>query len=122
MRNWRMGCLQTLTAGELTIVVNTGDDFDYFGLAISPDLDTVCYTIAGMANPDTGWGQKDESWSTFGAMEKIGAPTWFMLGDKDLATHLERTRLLKNGSTLSEITRLFCDKWGVKHKYYSNDQ
>ncbi len=109
------GFAKILQPGELTIVVNTGDDFKYFGLAISPDLDTVCYTLAGMANPNTGWGQNDETWNTLTQLKLLDAPTWFSLGDRDLATHLERTRLLNNGIKLSEITKAFCDKWGVAH-------
>jgi LPPG:FO 2-phospho-L-lactate transferase len=104
------GCLP---ADRLTVVVNTGDDFEHFGLKISPDLDTVCYTLAGLANPETGWGQKDETWRVLEGLEKLGGPAWFRLGDRDLATHLERTRRLEAGQPLSQITRDFCLAWGV---------
>lgn len=98
---------------DLTVIVNTGDDFIHLGLQICPDLDTVCYTLAGIANPDTGWGRKDESWAVISQVERLGGPTWFRLGDQDLATHLERTRLLHAGQSLSEVTRSFCEAWGV---------
>ncbi|RCK77071.1 MAG: Lactyl (2) diphospho-(5')guanosine:7,8-didemethyl-8-hydroxy-5-deazariboflavin 2-phospho-L-lactate transferase [Anaerolineae bacterium] len=107
------GLARCLSPQELTIVVNTGDDFVHFGLKICPDLDTVCYTLAGLANPETGWGRAGETWNTLRALEVLEAPTWFQLGDLDLATHLERTRRLREGETLSEVTRFFCQRWGV---------
>jgi LPPG:FO 2-phospho-L-lactate transferase len=106
---------QCLPPENLTIIVNTGDDFVHWGLNISPDLDTVCYTLAGLSNPVTGWGRMDESWTVFEQMERLGADAWFRLGDKDLATHLERTRRLRAGEPLSSITRDFCQRWGVRH-------
>jgi LPPG:FO 2-phospho-L-lactate transferase len=108
------GLAQAIPAENLTVIVNTGDDFDHLGLRICPDLDTVCYTLAGMANPDTGWGLSGESWHALESIEKLGGPTWFALGDHDLGTHLERTRRLNSGDSLSAITRKFCQKWGVK--------
>jgi LPPG:FO 2-phospho-L-lactate transferase len=107
------GMHQVLPTGSLSICVNTGDDFEAFGLAISPDLDTVCYTLAGIANPETGWGLEGETFKALDAIEKLGGPSWFTLGDKDLATHLERTRLLREGMTLGQITTRFCKKWGI---------
>ncbi|GAB4503369.1 MAG: 2-phospho-L-lactate transferase [Anaerolineales bacterium] len=109
------GLAQLLSPQDLTIIVNTGDDFEHFGLYISPDLDTVCYTLAGLANPVTGWGRADETWNALDGLKRLGAPDWFALGDRDLATHLERTRRLKEGQTLSQITRAFCQAWGVRH-------
>jgi len=109
------GLAQILSPDDLTIIVNTGDDFIHYGLSISPDLDTVCYTLAGMANPSTGWGLRDESWNTNNQLKKFDNPVWFQLGDKDLATHLERTRLLKDGMPLSVITNKFCKIWGIRH-------
>ena len=109
------GLAQIAKPENLTVIVNTGDDFVHWGLNISPDLDTVCYTLAGLANPVTGWGRMDESWNVFEQMERLGAEAWFRLGDKDLATHLERTRRLKNGEPLSSITRDFCARWGIRH-------
>jgi len=107
------GLARIVDPADLTVIVNTGDDFIHLGLQICPDLDTVCYTLAGIANPDTGWGRKDESWAVISQIERLGGPTWFRLGDQDLATHLERTRWLQTGQTLSEITRSFCEAWGV---------
>ncbi len=109
------GLALILQPGELTVVVNTGDDFEHYGLKISPDLDTVCYTLAGISNPATGWGREGESWRVLAELEKLGGETWFRLGDLDLATHLERTRRLKKGDLLTEITRDFCRKWGIRH-------
>jgi LPPG:FO 2-phospho-L-lactate transferase len=109
------GLAHILSPEDLTIIVNTGDDFEHLGLYISPDLDTVCYTLAGLANPETGWGRVDESWNTIANIEKLGGPNWFRLGDQDIATHLERTRRLKEGQPLSQITKDFCKAWGIKH-------
>ncbi len=109
------GLAQILPPEALTIIVNTGDDFVHWGLHISPDLDTVCYTLAGLANPLTGWGRMEETWNVFAQMERLGAETWFRLGDKDLATHLERTRRLRSGEPLSSITRDFCARWDIRH-------
>jgi LPPG:FO 2-phospho-L-lactate transferase len=109
------GLAQILKPEELTIIVNTGDDFDHYGLYISPDLDTVCYTLAGLANPETGWGRVNESWNAFENFSKLGGLDWFRLGDQDLGTHLERTRRLKEGQSLSQITKDFCKAWGIQH-------
>jgi len=108
------GLAQILPPDDLTVIVNTGDDFEHLGLYISPDLDTVCYTLAGLANFETGWGRANETWNSFTNLEKLGGPVWFRLGDQDIATHLERTRRLKAGGTLSKITQDFCKAWGVK--------
>jgi LPPG:FO 2-phospho-L-lactate transferase len=109
------GLASILPPENLSIIVNTGDDFEHLGLYICPDLDTVCYTLAGIANPDTGWGRADETWHTMENLENLGGPAWFRLGDSDLATHMERTRLFKSGQVLSEITTHLCAAWGVKH-------
>ncbi len=109
------GLAQILKPEELTVIVNTGDDFEHYGLYICPDLDTVCYTLAGRANPETGWGREGESWNAFENASELGGPDWFKLGDKDLGTHLERTRRLKAGDSLSQITRDFCEAWGIQH-------
>ena len=109
------GLAQILSPDELTIIVNTGDDFEHLGLSISPDLDTVFYTLAGLANPLTGWGRIDESWNAAENIAKLGGETWFRLGDRDLGTHLERSHRLRNGDTLSAITRGFCKAWGIEH-------
>ena len=109
------GLAQILPPEELTIIVNTGDDFEHLGLSISPDLDTVCYTLAGLANPVTGWGRVDETWHAAENIATLGGQTWFRLGDRDLGTHLERTHRLRNGDSLSSITRDFCKAWGIEH-------
>ena len=98
---------------ELTVVVNTGDDFEHLGLHISPDLDTVMYTLAGIANPATGWGIADETWSTLEQVARLGGPDWFKLGDKDLATHILRTQRLRRGDRLTDITADFCRALGI---------
>jgi LPPG:FO 2-phospho-L-lactate transferase len=109
------GLAQILPPEDLTVIVNTGDDFEHLGLYICPDLDTVCYTLAGLANPETGWGRVNETWNTISNVETLGGPAWFRLGDQDIATHLERTRRLKEGQSLSQITKDFCKAWGIQH-------
>ncbi len=99
---------------QLTIVVNTGDDFEHLGLHISPDLDTVMYTLAGLNDTQQGWGIAGETWHFMHALEQLGGPTWFRLGDRDLATHVERTRRLRAGEPLSSITRDLCARLGVR--------
>lgn len=112
------GLAAILPPSQLSVVVNTGDDFEYLGLQISPDLDTVCYTLAGIANPTTGWGQQDERWVTYNALASLGGPDWFRLGDRDLATHLFRTEALRTGQTLSAVTNALCDVWGITHPVF----
>ena len=109
------GLAQNLKHDELTIIVNTGDDFEHYGLYVCPDLDTVCYTLAGLANPETGWGRVNETWNVIENTTKLGGPDWFRLGDSDLGTHLERTRRMKAGDSLTQITSHFCTAWGIEH-------
>ena len=99
---------------ELIAIVNTGDDTVLHGLHISPDLDTVMYSLAGADNPETGWGLAGETWQAMAALERLGGPTWFSLGDKDLATHLYRTGRLAEGGSLSQITQELCAGFGVE--------
>ena len=99
--------------GKLTVIANTGDDFEHLGLSISPDLDTLLYALAGLDNRESGWGRRDESWNFMAEIEALGGETWFRLGDKDLATHIERTRRLRAGEALSAITADFCRRLGV---------
>jgi LPPG:FO 2-phospho-L-lactate transferase len=108
-----LGLQRVLPPGKLTVIANTGDDFEHLGLSISPDLDTLLYTLANLDNRETGWGRSGESWNFMAALEVLGGETWFRLGDKDLATHVERTRRLLAGETLSEITAAFCRRFGV---------
>jgi len=107
------GLYRTLPPDSLTVIVNTGDDFDHLGLRICPDLDTVCYTLAGLANPETGWGRADETWNCIASISVLGGSSWFRLGDRDLATHLERTQRLRSGQPLSQVTHDFCQAWGI---------
>jgi LPPG:FO 2-phospho-L-lactate transferase len=109
-----LGLDRTLPPDCLMVVCNTGDDFEHLGLSISPDLDTVMYTLAGVANAETGWGRAGETWSFMRALEQLGGETWFRLGDTDLATHVERTRRLAAGESLSAVTGDFCRRLGVR--------
>ena len=108
-----LGLARVLDDGQLTVVGNTGDDFHHVGLAISPDLDTLLYTLAGLADPVRGWGRRDESWQFMQALEQLGGPTWFRLGDADLALHVERTRRLAAGESLSQLTDALRRRLGV---------
>ncbi len=109
------GLARVLPPDDLLIVVNTGDDFRHLGLCISPDIDTVTYTLAGREDPVTGWGLASESWNVMAALEALDGETWFRLGDKDIATHLERTRRLDAGKTLSAVTTALARRFGIAH-------
>jgi LPPG:FO 2-phospho-L-lactate transferase len=108
-----LGLYRILPPDALTIIVNTGDDFEHLGLAISPDLDTLLYTLSGQDNPELGWGRRGETWNFMAALEALGGETWFRLGDGDLATHIERTRRLNSGESLSAITDDFRRRLGI---------
>src|SRR5690242_12860474 len=108
-----LGLYRVLRPDALTVVANTGDDFEHLGLAISPDIDTLLYTLAGLDNPETGWGRRDETWTFMAALGALGGETWFKLGDGDLATHVERTRRLAGGESLSQITDDFRRRLGI---------
>jgi LPPG:FO 2-phospho-L-lactate transferase len=99
------GLAKAAGAQQLTVIVNTADDFVLHGLHISPDVDTVMYALAGIANPETGWGIQGDTWENFGMLERYNNQPWFRLGDRDLATHLLRTEMMNEGATLSEVTR-----------------
>ena len=107
------GLAQCVAPGALSVIVNTADDFHHLGLAISPDLDTVMYTLAGLENPEQGWGLSGETWAFMEAIGRLGGETWFQLGDRDLATHVERTRRLAAGETLAHVTATLADALGV---------
>lgn len=109
------GLAEVLGPKELTVVVNTGDDFEHLGLAISPDLDTVMYTLAGISDAVRGWGLEGESWNFMQQLEKLGGEAWFRLGDRDLATHVQRTQCLREGLSLSRATQLLCASLGLTH-------
>ncbi|HJM07574.1 MAG TPA: 2-phospho-L-lactate transferase [SAR324 cluster bacterium] len=109
-----LGLEHVFNSSNLMIAGNTGDDFKHFGLHISPDLDTLLYTLSGKSDTERGWGLSNETWSFMEAMGEMGGETWFQLGDRDLATHVERTRRLNEGENLSSITSSFCKIFGVK--------
>jgi LPPG:FO 2-phospho-L-lactate transferase len=109
------GLAELLKPDELTVVVNTGDDFEHLGLSISPDLDTVMYTLAGICDPVRGWGLAGESWNFMQQLEALGGEAWFRLGDRDLATHVLRTQRLHAGESLSHATRALCASLGLVH-------
>lgn len=108
-----LGLQHVLAPGELTVAVNTGDDFEHLGLAISPDVDTLLYTLSGVSNPELGWGRAGDSWNFMAEIERLGGETWFRLGDKDLAVHIERTRRLAAGESLAAITADFARRFGI---------
>ncbi|MDF3075608.1 MAG: hypothetical protein K0S54_3275 [Alphaproteobacteria bacterium] len=111
-----VGLSKVLGADELQIVVNTGDDFWHLGLAISPDVDSVLYALAGLNDAERGWGRAGETWNFMAALEKLGAPTWFKLGDLDLATHVWRTERLLQADTLSDVTAELARRLGVARR------
>jgi len=113
-----LGLRDILDEESLAIVVNTGDDEEFFGLHVSPDLDTVMYTLGGIANPDTGWGISGETFRSLNRLRQYGAETWFNLGDLDMATHIRRTQLLGQGNTLSEVTNSLCSSLGIAHSIF----
>jgi len=108
-----LGLSRVLPPGALTIIANTGDDFEHLGLRISPDVDTLMYVLAGLDNPQTGWGRRDETWSFMATIAALGGADWFRLGDRDLATHVERTRRLAAGETLGAIVDDFGRRLGI---------
>ena len=108
-----LGLSRILPADDLIVVANVGDDFEHLGLHISPDADTLMYTLAGLDNSKLGWGRQDETWAFMETLTALGGEDWFRLGDCDLAVHVERTRRLRQGETLSAITADFCRRLGV---------
>lgn len=110
------GLAAALDPPTLTIIVNTGDDFEHLGLTLCPDIDTVLYTLAGLHDKERGWGRANETWNFMTAVAEVGAETWFQLGDKDLATHLRRSDLLRSGKSLSEVTAMLATAFGVNHR------
>lgn len=118
-----LGLAQLLRPEQLAFVVNTGDDFQHLGLHISPDIDTLVYTLSALSNTETGWGRRDESWQFMDALAQLGGETWFRLGDRDLAMHIERSRRLAAGETLTQITVALALALGLRHRVLpmSND-
>lgn len=118
-----LGLSKILSEDELAFIVNTADDFEHLGLQVSPDIDTLVYTLADQNNLETGWGRRDDSWQFMSALAALGGETWFRLGDKDLAMNVERTRRLKRGDSLGQVTAALAKSLGVRHKILpmSND-
>mgnify|MGYP001221512017 CR=1 FL=1 len=119
-----LGLSKLLGPADLSFVVNTGDDFTYLGFPISPDIDTLVYTLSGTSNTETGWGRSEEGWQFMQALKEMGSETWFALGDKDLAMHVERRRLLNAGTTLTATTAALASAFGITHRILpmSNDR
>ncbi len=111
-----LGLAHELPPEDALFVVNTGDDFRHLGLTICPDIDTLTYTLADEANPDTGWGRRDETWQFMDALRSLGGPDWFNLGDRDLAIHVLRTDRLAGGATLTEVTADIHARFGIRHR------
>jgi LPPG:FO 2-phospho-L-lactate transferase len=107
------GLAAVVDPSTITAIVNTGDDFELHGLAISPDLDTVTYTLAGEVNPETGWGLRGETWTVMEELAARGGQAWFRLGDRDLATHLYRTQRRREGAPLGRISAELAASWGI---------
>ncbi len=118
-----MGLSQVLSPEEVVFAVNTGDDFEHLGLHISPDIDSLTYALADQNNTELGWGRQGETWQFIETLEALGGESWFRLGDKDLALHIQRTELLKAGANLTEATTRISQKLGVQHRILpmSND-
>ncbi len=108
-----LGLDRILAPGQLTVIANTGDDFEHLGLSISPDVDTLLYTLGGRDDPQRGWGRRAETWTFMQALAELGGETWFQLGDGDLATHIERSRRLRQGESLSAITQDFARRFAI---------
>lgn len=110
------GLVQVVDPTELTVIVNTGDDEDFYGLRVCPDIDTILYTLSGNHDEKRGWGLKDETYAVLNQLQKLGNDTWFTLGDKDFATHIHRTHLLQKGISLTEVTRNLADHFAIPFK------
>src|SRR5262249_17958567 len=108
------GLRQVVPPEQLTIIVNTGDDHEWWGLYVSPDIDSIIYVLAGILSPERGWGVRGDTFHCLQAMKELGEPSWFSVGDRDLATHLLRTQWLSTGRTLTEVTRIIAEKLGVR--------
>jgi LPPG:FO 2-phospho-L-lactate transferase len=111
-----LGLSRILPDDRLTAIVNTGDDFEHLGLPISPDLDTLMYTLAGTVDEETGWGRGHETWNFMAALDELGGETWFRIGDRDLATHVCRAQFLDDGLRLSEVTEKLCRRFGIRQR------
>src|SRR5436190_2343841 len=110
------GLRRIVSPKELTVIVNTGDDHEWWGLYVSPDLDSITYMIAGILSPERGWGVRGDTFHCLQTMKNLGEPAWFSIGDRDLAMHLLRTQLLSSGNTLSEATQEIASRFGVRSR------
>lgn len=108
-----LGLLNTVDPSSVTAIVNVSDDFRHLGLHISPDIDTLLYTLSGKANAAQGWGRQDETWSLLTTLKELGGEDWFLLGDRDMALHVLRTHMLAQGQTLADVTRHVASQWGI---------
>lgn len=111
-----LGLSRLLGPDEVAFAVNTGDDFEHLGLEICPDLDTLIYTLSGLANPDTGWGRRDETWGFLDTLDTLGGEAWFRLGDHDLALHVRRTEMLRGGATRTAAAAEIAGRLGIAHR------
>jgi LPPG:FO 2-phospho-L-lactate transferase len=110
------GVSRIVPTDQLTIIVNTGDDHQWWGLYVSPDIDSITYVLSGLLSPERGWGVRGDTFHCLDQMKRLGEETWFSVGDRDLATHLLRTKSLSEGHTLSEVTRIITEKLGVRQR------
>lgn len=108
-----LGLMHAMPPADITAIVNTGDDFRHMGLHVSPDIDTLLYTLSGKANQSQGWGREGESWNFMAALKELGGEDWFLLGDGDLALHVLRTARMARGESLTSITNVFATSWGI---------
>ena len=113
-----LGLASIRSADEVAFLVNTGDDFEHYGLHVSPDVDTLLYTLAGLNNQELGWGREGDSWNCLKTLDTLGGESWFQLGDRDLALHLVRTKLLKESMTLTEVIGHVATQLGIEHKIF----
>ncbi len=112
------GVREIVSDEEIGVVCNTGDDFNWYGLHVSPDLDTVLYLFSGKLDTTKYWGRKEETFNALSAIGSLSLDTWFQVGDKDLGLHLARTHLMEKGKSLEHVTQLICNNWGIKAKIY----
>ncbi len=110
------GMAHSVGAELLTLIINTADDFELYGLHISPDLDTVMYTMAGLNNNETGWGMQGDTFQNFDMLERYGASPWFHIGDRDIATHLLRSQMMRDGASLSDVTQTLASRLGIQSR------
>ena len=121
-RSWPRAFYRCCLAGDLTVVANTADDDEFWGLLVCPDLDAVVYRLAGAFNDEAGYGIKGDSFHVLEALERLGEPAWFRIGDKDFATHVLRSEMLRRGSRLTETSIELCRRWGIEAQCPADDR